>query len=137
MPWRGPTAPTAAGAAGAAPILPSSRSRFAETRPSARISALNSRTARQMRRPRKTWTAKDATMIARQTQIHTAVTLHRVLSREHVARRRRPVLVPRQSLPSSQYGVVLGSKRIHDHRIPSETQHQLCLLYTSDAADEE
>src|SRR5674536_4514 len=118
MPWRGPTAPTAAGAAGAAPILPSSRSRFAETRPSARISALNSRTARQMRRPRRTWTAKDATMIARQTQIHTAVTLHRALSREHVARR-RPVLVPREGLTSRQYGVVLGSERSDDLSLSS------------------
>ena len=66
----------------------------------------------------------DATMIARQTQIHTAVTLHRAPSREHVARR-RPVLVPRQSLPGRQYGVVLGSERSDDLSLPSEAQHEL------------
>lgn len=63
-------------------------------------------------------------MIATQTQIHTAVTLHRVLSGEHVARR-RPGLVPRESLPGRQYGVVLRSERSDDLSLPSEAQHEL------------
>jgi hypothetical protein len=121
MPWRGLTAPATAGAA---PTLLSSNPRFAEVVPKAWISVVSSRTARQMRRPRTTWTTKDATMIATQIQIHTAVTLHRALAREHVARR-RPVLVPRHSLPGRQYGVVLGSERSDDLSLPSEAQHEL------------
>jgi hypothetical protein len=121
MPWRGPTAPTAAGAA---PILLSSNPRFAEVVPKAWISVVSPRTARQIRRPRTTWTTKEMTMIATQTQIHTAVTLHRVLSSEHVARR-RPRLVPSQGLPGRKYGVVLGSERSDDLSLPSEAQHKL------------
>ena len=48
---------------------------------------MSSLTARQMRRPKRTWTTNETTMIARQIQIHTAVTLHRAVAREHVARR--------------------------------------------------
>ncbi len=47
---------------------------------------MNSRTARQMRRLRTTWTTNETTMIATQIQIHTAVTLHRPFPGDHVAR---------------------------------------------------
>ena len=83
MPWRGLTGPATAGAA---PTRLSSNPRFAEVVPKAWISAMNSRTARQMRRLRTTWTTNETTMIATQIQIHTAVTLHRPFPGDHVAR---------------------------------------------------
>jgi hypothetical protein len=121
MPWRGPTGPSTAGAA---PTLLSSNPRLAEVVPRAWISVVSSRMARQMRRPRRTWTTKETMMIATQIQIHTAVTLHRALAREHVARR-GPVGIPVHGLPGRQYGLVLGREGLHDLRLGAKTHEQL------------